>query len=128
MARPVTAAILALQRDDAAGAISLLEPVRQYDHAPTGQFWPRYIRALAYLRRNDTRAAAAEFQSIIDGRGEVPTSLLYPLAHLGLARAMRQTDPATSRKEYSTFLGLWRDADADLPLVAAARAEAAALR
>jgi tetratricopeptide (TPR) repeat protein len=127
MARPVTAAILALEQDDAAGAISLLEPVRRYDHAPTGQFWPRYIRALAYMRRKEMRAAAAEFQSIIDRRGETPTSMLYPMAHLGLARAVRESDPATARKAYEAFLGLWRDADADLPVIAAARTELASL-
>ena len=31
----------------------------------------------------DGQAAAAEFQSILDHRGEVPASALYPLAHLG---------------------------------------------
>jgi hypothetical protein len=128
MARPVTAAILALQQGDAARAIQLLEPVRRYDHAPTGKFWPTYIRGQARLALKDRRAAAQEFQSILERRGEVPTSMLYPLAYLGLARATRDTDANAARNAYAAFLELWPDADADLAPLVAARAEAAKLQ
>jgi hypothetical protein len=128
MVRPVTAAILALQRGDAARAVELLEPVRRYDYAPTAKFWPRYVRALAYLQLKNGRAAATEFQSILDRRGEVPTSMLYPLSYLGLARAVRDTDPAASRKAYAAFLDAWAQADASLKPLEEARAEQAALR
>jgi tetratricopeptide (TPR) repeat protein len=128
LARPVTAAILALQQGDAARAIELLEPVRRYEHAPAGQFWPRYVRAQAYLVSKNERAAAQEFRSILERRGEVPTSMLYPLSYLGLARAARNTDADAARDAYQTFLDLWSDADPDLPAIAAARAEAAALQ
>jgi hypothetical protein len=53
--------------------------------------------------------------------------MLYPLAHLGLARAMQASDPAAARQAYDAFFQVWRTADADLPLVAAARAEYARL-
>jgi len=127
MARPVTAAILALERGDAARAVELLEPVRRFDHAPTAKFWPRYVRGLAYLQLKNSRAAAAEFQGILDRRGEVPTSMLYPLSYLGLARAMRDTDSGASRQAYSAFAELWSNADADLRPLADARAEQARL-
>jgi tetratricopeptide (TPR) repeat protein len=127
LARPVTAAILALQQGDAAHAIELLEPVRRYEHAPAGQFWPRYVRAQAYLVSKNEHAAAQEFRSILERRGEVPTSMLYPLSYLGLARAARNTDADAARDAYERFLDLWSDADPDLPAIAAARAEAAAL-
>ena len=126
LARPVIDAIVALRQGDAARTIELLEPVRRYDHAPTGKFWPRYLRGQAYLQMNDRRAAD-EFQSILDSRGEVPTSMLYPLSFLGLARATRDADPAAARAAYTAFLDLWRDADPDLPPLAAARAELARL-
>jgi ABC-2 type transport system permease protein len=43
----------------------------------------------------------AEFQKIIDHRGVVAVSALYPLAHLGLARAAALVgDTAKSRKAY----------------------------
>jgi len=127
LARPVTAAILALQQGDAARAIELLEPVRRYEHAPAGQFWPRYVRAQAYLVSKNERAAAQEFRSILERRGEVPTSMLYPLSYLGLARASRHIDVDAARDAYQTFLDLWSGADPDLPAIAAARGEAAAL-
>jgi tetratricopeptide (TPR) repeat protein len=123
MARPVTAAVLALQRGESAAALQLLEPVRQYDHAPTAKFWPRYLRGQAYLDLKDQARAATEFQSILDSRGEVPASMLYPLSYLGLARATADTDPDAARKAYESFLALWADADSNLPPLEAARTE-----
>ena len=125
VARPVTAAILALQQGEPARAVELLEPVRRYDHAPTGKFWPRYVRGQAHLALRNGRAAADEFRSILARRGEVPTSMLYVLSRLGLARATRDLDPEASRSAYAEFLELWRDADPDLVPLQAARAEVA---
>jgi hypothetical protein len=49
---------------------------------------------------------------------------LYPLAHLGLARAAALTgDTAKSRKAYQDFLALWKDADPDLTVLQEARQE-----
>ena len=43
-----------------------------------------------------------------------PTSPLYPLAHLGLARAAALSgDTASARKAYQDFFALWKDADPD---------------
>jgi tetratricopeptide (TPR) repeat protein len=128
MSLPTTAAILALERGDAAHAIELLESVRPFDHAPTAKFWPRYVRGLAYLRLDNRQAAAAEFRSILATRGEVPTSMLYPLAHLGLARAIRSMDEAGARRSYGDFLELWAKADADLQPLQTARLEHSRLR
>ena len=64
--------------------------------------------------------AAAEFQTILDHRGEAPLSPLYALAQLGVARAAAmggQGDKA--REAYDTFLNLWRGADSPLPLLRA---------
>jgi hypothetical protein len=49
--------------------------------------------------------------------------MLYGLSYLGLARATRQVDPAAARSAYAAFLDLWRGADADLPVMEAARSE-----
>ncbi len=53
----------------------------------------------------------------------MPTSILYPLSFLELARATRDTDASAAKKAYEAFLDLWRDADPDLPPLQAARAE-----
>ncbi len=121
---PVIDAVLAERRGDAAHAVEALEPVRPYDHAPSAEFWPAYIRGQAYLELKDGRAAAAEFRAILDHRGEVPASVLYPLSHLGHARAARFTnDTPTSNRAYEEFLRLWNAADPDLQALAAARRE-----
>jgi tetratricopeptide (TPR) repeat protein len=123
---PLTAAAVALQRGDAARTIELLEPVRRYDHVPSAEFWPAYLRGQAYLRLKNGPAAAAEFRNIIAHRGEVPTSMLYPLSHLGLARALELSqDTATARQTYEQFLALWKNADAGLRAVSEARSEQA---
>jgi tetratricopeptide (TPR) repeat protein len=126
---PLTAAAVAVQRGDAARAIELLVPVRRFDRAPSAEFWPAYLRGQAYLRLKNGQAAAAEFRSVIAHRGEVPASMLYPLSHLGLARASVLTnDRTTARQSYERFLTLWKTADAGLRVVGEARSEQAALR
>jgi hypothetical protein len=50
------------------------------------------------------------------------------LAHLGLARSYAmQGDTAKARAAYQDFLTLWKDADADIPVLIAAKAEYAKL-
>jgi hypothetical protein len=121
---PVTAAALAIERGEPARALQHLEPVKPYDRTPSSEFWPVYLRGQAYLHLKDGRAAGAEFQSILDRRGEVPASVLYPLAHLGLARAaLLANNPEKARSAYETFLALWKDADPDLRPLKDARLE-----
>jgi len=65
-----------------------------------------------------------EFQKILDRRGQFPTSLLFPLAHLGLARAAAIAgDSVKSRQAYQDFFALWKDADADIPILIEAKQE-----
>ena len=65
---------------------------------------------------------------MIDNRGVVATSAVYALAHLGLARAETQAgDPRAAREAYDRFFSVWKDADPELPALAAARREYAAL-
>jgi hypothetical protein len=50
--------------------------------------------------------------------------VLYPLAHLGRARAAARTGAVEdSRRSYEALLALWKDADADTSLLRAARRE-----
>lgn len=85
---------------------------------------PAYVRGLAYLRGRAGAEAMAEFQKIIAHRGVVAVSALYPLAHLGLARAAALFgDTAKSRKAYEDFFALWKDADPDIPVLQQAKQE-----
>jgi hypothetical protein len=54
---------------------------------------------------------------------------LAALARLGLARAFAaQGDTTQARAAYQEFLRLWNDADPDIPVFVAARAEYAKLK
>jgi len=87
------------------------------------------LRGEAYLKLGHGAEAAAEFQHILEHRGEAPLSVLFPFANLGLARAAQQRgDVSQARKAYEDFLALWKDADPDLPAVQIAKAESAKLR
>jgi len=121
---PVTAAAVAIEQGEPARGLALLEPVKGYDHAPSAEFWPVYLRGQAYLQLKDGRAAASEFENIVTHRGEVPASVLYPLAHVGLARAAAMSNDADkARKAYEAFFALWNAADSDLPVLRDARLE-----
>jgi hypothetical protein len=49
-------------------------------------------------------------------------SPLYPLAHLGLARATTlQSDFAKARRAYDDFFALWKEADNEIPVLIEAK-------
>ncbi len=121
---PVIAAATALRAGDPARAVEILEPVRPYDHAPSAEFWSLYLRGLAYLGLKDGKAAAAEFQGIVDHPGEVPSAMLYPFGYLGLARANTlMNNTASARGAYERLFELWKQPDADLRPLEEARTE-----
>jgi predicted Zn-dependent protease len=117
-------ATLETSRGNSAQAIQILQPAGRFELGAVAGFWMNYIRGQAYLRQGSGKEAAVEFQKILDHRGIEPLSPLYPLAHVGLARAAALTgDTARSRKEYQDFFAAWKDADADLPVLLEARKE-----
>jgi tetratricopeptide (TPR) repeat protein len=125
---PLIAATTAIVNGMPARGLELLEPVRPFDHAPAAEFWPAYLRGQAQLQLGRHAAAADEFRSIIDHRGELADSPIYPLAHLGFARALASRgDGAGARQAYAAFFALWKDADADLQPLKEARREFAEL-
>ena len=121
---PVTAAVIALQRGNVERTRELLEPVRPYDRTQIAEFWPSYLRGLAYLQSKHGKEASVEFQYILDQHGVRPMSPLFALAHLGLARADAMTgETAKARKTYEDYFALWSDADPGLQVLRDARQE-----
>jgi tetratricopeptide (TPR) repeat protein len=122
---PLIRATLELKRGSAAGpdkAIQLLQSARQYEAATS--FRPVWMRGQAQIQAKNGALAAAEFQRIIEHRGWDVLSPLWPLAHLGLARAAAlQGDMAKSRQAYENFFRLWNEADAELPVLIKAKSE-----
>ena len=101
--------------------------------------YPTYIRGEAYLAAGQGKPAAAEFQKILDHSGIVWNCWTGALAHLGVARANAldaksltgaDADAARTRAlaAYKDFLALWKDADPEIPVLIAAKAEYAKLQ
>jgi hypothetical protein len=94
-----------------------------------GSFAPTYFRGLAFLQARQGHEAAAEFEAIIAHRGVDPGSVMWPLAHLGLARARAVAgDLGASRAAYERFFTIWSEADDDLPVLQEAKREQEGLR
>jgi eukaryotic-like serine/threonine-protein kinase len=133
---PALRALIAINRNDPAKAIEALQVAVPYDLAQPcrGAFcvqnvYTVYVRALAYLAAHQGSEAAAEFQKIIDHRGIVVNEPIGALAHLGLARAfVMRGETAKAHAAYQDFLTLWKDADANIPVLIAAKSEFAKLK
>jgi len=100
---------------------------------------PTYLRGEAYLAAGQGRAAAVEFQKILDHSGIVWNCWTGALAHLGVARANAllakgsqgaDADAARVRAlaAYKDFLALWKDADPNISILREAKAEGAKLQ
>jgi serine/threonine protein kinase/tetratricopeptide (TPR) repeat protein len=119
---PLIRAAIDLQRGNRTQAIQMLQAVSRYEGVSF--YYQNYLRGQAYLGEGKGAEAAREFQTILDHRGWSPLSPLYPLAHLGLARAATLAgDMAKSRKAYQDFFALWKDADTDIPILIEAKKE-----
>jgi serine/threonine protein kinase/tetratricopeptide (TPR) repeat protein len=143
--RPATQAQLALNRNNPALALSTLQAASTVE---LGQIffvgnlsclYPTYIRGEAYLAAEQGPQAAAEFQKILDHSGIVWNCWTGALAHLGVARAnalqakrSRGADSHAARERaraaYKDFLDLWKNADAEIPILQQAKAEYAKLQ
>jgi len=89
---------------------------------------PIYLRGEAYLALKRGDAAAVEFQKIIDHPALTLNGPIASLVWLQIARAYAlQGEKAKARGAYEKFLELWKDADADLAMLKAAKAELAKL-
>jgi tetratricopeptide (TPR) repeat protein/predicted Ser/Thr protein kinase len=130
---PTIRAAVALARKDPNKAIEQLKVASTLElskplNAPV-PLCPAYLRGEAYLMLHDGNAAAAEFQKFINHRGVVMNFPWGALARLGLARAYAmQGDTAKAKAAYQDFLTLWKDADPDIPILIAAKAEYAKLK
>jgi hypothetical protein len=137
---PTLRALSALGASDPSHAIELLRPAATYEFAQPGisfygagggsfgAMYPTYLRGQAYLALHKGADAAAEFQKILDHPGVVLEDPIGALARLQLARAWTLSgDKAKAKTTYQDFLALWKDADADVPILRQAKGEYAKL-
>jgi eukaryotic-like serine/threonine-protein kinase len=133
---PTLYAQLALSRNDTSKAIDALQAAALCElgghGGPTGfltALYPVYVRGEAHLAAHQGNEAAVEFQKILDHRGIVLNEPIGALAHLQIGRAYAMQGDATKAKAaYQDFLTLWKDADPDIPILLAAKAEYAKLQ
>jgi eukaryotic-like serine/threonine-protein kinase len=126
---PVIKGIVELARKNPAKAIEELQPAVQYELADQKALLANSVRGDAYLAAHQGQQAAAEFQKVIDHAGIVHNEPNGALAHLGLARAYALSGDANkARLAYQDFFALWKDADADVPVLKQAKAEYAKLQ
>jgi eukaryotic-like serine/threonine-protein kinase len=124
---PQIRAAIALRQGQSRTAIDLLEPARRME--PIDEFNTQLLRVAALLKAGKSADAATEARGIIDRRGRDGLSVLWPLAHLNLGRALAmQGDNAGARRSYDEFFALWKNADADLPVLIEAKKEYAKLK
>jgi serine/threonine protein kinase/tetratricopeptide (TPR) repeat protein len=136
---------IALNRKNPAAAVTGLQaasPIELGEFLYTNNgscLYDVYLRGEAFLALQQGSAAAAEFQKILDHSGIVWNCWTGALAHLGVARANvlqaglaqgADADAARVRAlaAYKDFLTLWKDADADMPILKEAKAEYARLQ
>ena len=129
---PTIRAQVALIRKDHSKAVEYLQAASYELGTPTDRIspalYPVYVRGQAYLDAHQGSQGAAEFQKILDHRGIVVNAPIGALAHLQIARSYAmQGDTAKARMAYKDFLALWKDADPDIPILIAAKAEYAKL-
>jgi eukaryotic-like serine/threonine-protein kinase len=131
---PAIQAQLALDRKNPAAALNALQAASPIELGTitfvnnASCLYHVYVRGEAYLAAGQG-SAAAEFQKILDHSGIVWNCWTGALAHLGLARAYAmQGDTAKARAAYQDFFTLWKAADADIPVLIAAKAEYAKLK
>jgi eukaryotic-like serine/threonine-protein kinase len=112
-------------------ALAIATPYELGETSPSVTFclYAVYLRGEAFLATKRGTAAAAEFQKILDHPGVVQNELIGALAHLQIGRADAMAgDTAKAKSAYQDFLGLWKDADRDIPILKEAKAEYAKLQ
>ena len=126
---PLVASASQLANGQAEQALTSLEPAKPYELGTHAAFLPNYLRGMAYLQLRKGGEAAAQFKAVLDHRGIAPLSVIWELSQLGLARAHAlQGDTAKAKTAYQVFFVLWKDADAEIPILQQARAEFAKLK
>ena len=121
---PTTRAALDLARGRAEDSLAALRGAEEYELGTWAGLAPVHVRGQAYLLQRSGQEALQQFRRIQEHRGTDPHSPVCAVASLGVARALRLLgSPAESLRAYEAFFAQFDKADADLPILHAARAE-----
>jgi eukaryotic-like serine/threonine-protein kinase len=125
---PLTKSFVALAAGQPKEALQDADPARSY----SAIYPSAYVQGLAALQLHDANTALASFRTATQFPGApLVTGIgasFYAPAQLGLARAYAMAgDKADAKQAYAAFFATWKDADPDIPVLVAAKKEAAGL-
>lgn len=129
---PVLRALAALARGKPADSVEQLQITLPYEVAVNnlnfrfylGGLHSVYVRGEALMAAHRYAEAADEFQKILDHRGLVGLDAIGVLAHWQLGRAFASSgDKSKAKAAYEAFFENWKEADSDIPMLKAAKAE-----
>jgi eukaryotic-like serine/threonine-protein kinase len=124
---PLAKAFVALAAGRAQEAIDAAEPAKPFN----SNYPASYVQGLAYLQLHDAGHALGAFQTATRanaGTLNIAAAPYLAQLQLGLARAYAMGgDKPNAKKAYEAVFTIWKDADADLPQLVAAKKEYAAL-
>lgn len=124
---PRIEAMSEMHQGRAAAALQTLAAAQPYEDGI--YFYTHFLRGEACLANGEPGKAASEFRQYLGRHVSAPFSVFYPIAQLGLARALvRQHDAPNARTAYQDLFAMWKDADTDLPILKQARSEYATLQ
>jgi predicted Zn-dependent protease len=124
---PRIEAQLDIHRGRPDAAVQTLAPAQAYEDGIW--FHTHVLRGNAYLASGRPGDGAQEFRKFLTRQTSQLFSLHWPLAQLGLARALAaQHDATNARTAYQDFFALWKDADPDIPILKEAKVEYAKLQ
>jgi eukaryotic-like serine/threonine-protein kinase len=132
---PVIRAAIEMNRKNYDRAVEQLQPSIPYEFGTPNPgiqigapMYPAYLQGEAYLNAGRPREALAEFQKLLDRPYLVQNFVLGSLAQLQAGRAKAASgDKEGAREAYLKFLNVWKEADADVPVLRAAKVEYANL-
>ena len=135
---PVLRAVAAAGRGKLADGIEQLQVTFPYElaanglnfnHYYLGGLHSAYVRGEALAAEQKYAEAAAEFQKILDHPGLVGLDPIGALAHYQLGRVFALSgDKVKAKAAYEAFFNLWKDADAEVPVLKSAKTEYARLQ
>jgi tetratricopeptide (TPR) repeat protein len=125
---PLSKGFVALAAGQLQQAVADAEAAKPYDAA----YPASYLQGLAYLQMHDGGNAVNAFKAATQYRASMLVARLgvscYPEAQLGLARAYAMAEnKVDAKKAYEALFEVWKNADADLPMLVAAKKEYAGL-
>jgi len=123
---PAVRARIEINHGNGAKALELLKSASSYDK---GDAEVLALRGQAFLQNHQPQDAEREFQSAMKLKNQGWQNPSCWLSQLYVARAYAMDgDTAKARAAYQDFFVTWKDADAGLPLLTAAKAEYAKLK